>query len=88
MAERVTNAQLYREIKKLEDAVSKNSQMLAELHEALYGDGEPEKGVLTRMLFIERFTAALTRLAWIVLGAWVTTGVGFVVVLLRLAATG
>jgi len=45
----------------------------------VFGNGKPEEGLATRLLFVERFQATITRLMWLAITAAITSIIGLVV---------
>ena len=57
MSKRVTNYQLMQKLEVQQEKID-------DIHECVFGDGNPEKGLVTRVLFIEKFVENANKIVW------------------------
>jgi len=66
---RVTNAELDIKLDYIKEKVDA-------VHKCVFGNGNPQKGMATRLLFVEQFQSGVKRLTWIAVGAAVVSAIG------------
>ena len=66
---RVTNAELDIKLDYIKAKVDA-------VHKCVFGNGNPQRGMATRLLFVEQFQAGIKRVMWIAVGAAVVSAVG------------
>lgn len=72
---RVTNAELKR-------LIEERNEKIDQMHECLFGDGNPGEGLATRILFVEKFVSNANKIVWIAVSSLVVAVTGLVISLL------
>ena len=54
----------------------RQGKVLDEIHKIVYGNSNPSKGLLFRLLLVEKFQANFKRILWVTIGAAVVSIIG------------
>jgi hypothetical protein len=83
MGEKVTNSQILHKVSVVEADVAHIKTTTDAMHEVIHGNGDPKKGVTSRVTVVETIVERLERMFWLVAGAAVAAVVGAVFAIFR-----
>jgi hypothetical protein len=83
MPNKVTNAMIEARLLKMDEDLTHIRMTTDEMHLVVHGNGEPKKGMTSRLTVLETIVERLERLTWMVAGAVVVAVVGAVFAIIR-----
>lgn len=86
MSDRVTNATLALKLDHMDEKIDGIEENVSDIHECVFGNSKPEKGLAFRVAQNEKFINGQKRWLWIIITASTGAAVASIAALIRLLA--